>query len=542
MEDHSVMVFQFGGNTHFDDAEEWTADSIIGVNLFQVATHEFGHALGLGHSKNQKALMAPFYQPFARNFSLQKDDIKEIQKLYGERLLMSSDNLPAAGVGESDNPFKTIEAVTQSTVIETGGETISPENSTVPPSVNEVQTMNYTSLPSTFKPQPRFYPLGGGYGGGGYGGGGYGGGGYGGGNHGGGGYGGGGYGGGGYGGGGAYGAPPSYGYAPNPYGPPLYGPPLYGPPSYQNSYGNVPIIIIPATPAPTTTTTTAATTTTTAAPTFIYYPGPYNPNYSPYPVGVPNYGPSYSYAPPAYNSYGPSYGSGFPNFNPPFIIVGTPTTTAAPTTTTTTTTTTTAAPIVVFAGSGLAGGYGGFAGGFNGAYGGVGELGGGGFNFGGGGLTSVPAGSTVIQGTPNFNVVQGTLRAPQFILPGGGFPILRGSTLGISLPDGKVEPIEDPNGEQSSLSALTVANDSVSHQVEDGLDVLITPEWNQEESGNRPFDADEVSNKEANTRADLCNSVDTPDAVVAVDGGNRIIFKGLKSVSSRKTEKDVCRT
>uniref|UniRef100_A0A3Q4HZN1 Matrix metalloproteinase-20-like n=1 Tax=Neolamprologus brichardi TaxID=32507 RepID=A0A3Q4HZN1_NEOBR len=45
-----------GGDTHFDDAERWTAGE-TGFNLFVVAAHEFGHALGLKHSRNRESLI-----------------------------------------------------------------------------------------------------------------------------------------------------------------------------------------------------------------------------------------------------------------------------------------------------------------------------------------------------------------------------------------------------------------------------------------------------------------------------------------------------
>ena len=51
---------------------------MAGINLFQVAAHEFGHALGLDHSEDMTALMAPFYQGYVPvgEFQLSNDDIR----------------------------------------------------------------------------------------------------------------------------------------------------------------------------------------------------------------------------------------------------------------------------------------------------------------------------------------------------------------------------------------------------------------------------------------------------------------------------------
>ena len=55
----------------------------VGTNLYQVAAHEFGHALGLSHSNVRTSLMAPFYRGYDDNLHLDQDDISAIQDIYG---------------------------------------------------------------------------------------------------------------------------------------------------------------------------------------------------------------------------------------------------------------------------------------------------------------------------------------------------------------------------------------------------------------------------------------------------------------------------
>ncbi|NXO03044.1 MMP27 protein, partial [Rhinopomastus cyanomelas] len=73
----------FGGDVHFDEDEDWTTGS-AGFNLFLVAAHELGHALGLSHSRDQRALMFPNYA-YVRpsDFPLSADDIRAIRSIYG---------------------------------------------------------------------------------------------------------------------------------------------------------------------------------------------------------------------------------------------------------------------------------------------------------------------------------------------------------------------------------------------------------------------------------------------------------------------------
>nr|Q9GKE1.1 RecName: Full=Matrix metalloproteinase-27; Short=MMP-27; Flags: Precursor [Tupaia belangeri]AAG44844.1 matrix metalloproteinase-27 [Tupaia belangeri] len=72
-----------GGDTHFDEDENWTKDT-AGFSLFLVAAHEFGHALGLSHSNDQTALMFPNYVSLdPSKYPLSQDDIDGIQSIYG---------------------------------------------------------------------------------------------------------------------------------------------------------------------------------------------------------------------------------------------------------------------------------------------------------------------------------------------------------------------------------------------------------------------------------------------------------------------------
>jgi len=107
---------QFGGDVHVDDTEYWTIDSFKGTNMLQTMVHELGHSLGLSHSDVRSAIMAPFYKGWDPNLTLDTDDIKAIQALYGTKVAKPSprpNTTPRPGIGfpnvdgGSDGPTNT---------------------------------------------------------------------------------------------------------------------------------------------------------------------------------------------------------------------------------------------------------------------------------------------------------------------------------------------------------------------------------------------------------------------------------------------------
>ena len=76
------------GDLHFEIAENWRVRSLDGdpntIDIFTIAAHEIGHAIGLGHEPKELALalMNPIYNEAING--LQPDDIRGAQALYGQ--------------------------------------------------------------------------------------------------------------------------------------------------------------------------------------------------------------------------------------------------------------------------------------------------------------------------------------------------------------------------------------------------------------------------------------------------------------------------
>ncbi|CAF0907918.1 unnamed protein product, partial [Didymodactylos carnosus] len=77
------------GRIHFDSQDTWTglynSSSKTVINLFLIAMHEIGHALGLEHVKDRQSIMFPTYQLKQRSDVLTFVDQQSIQALYGKK-------------------------------------------------------------------------------------------------------------------------------------------------------------------------------------------------------------------------------------------------------------------------------------------------------------------------------------------------------------------------------------------------------------------------------------------------------------------------
>ncbi|XP_072271819.1 matrix metalloproteinase-17 [Pyxicephalus adspersus] len=101
--------YHTSGDTHFDDEESWTfrSSDVNGMDLFAVAVHEFGHAIGLTHISDMDSIMRPYYQGPVGDplkYNLPYDDKVRIWQLYGVRESVSPTAKPEVS-GAEEHPF-----------------------------------------------------------------------------------------------------------------------------------------------------------------------------------------------------------------------------------------------------------------------------------------------------------------------------------------------------------------------------------------------------------------------------------------------------
>eukprot|EP00106_Octopus_bimaculoides_P005813 XP_014773255.1 PREDICTED: matrix metalloproteinase-16-like [Octopus bimaculoides] len=139
------------GDVHFDESEDWSVNSSKGKSLLYVAVHEFGHSLGLYHSKDVNAIMFPYYKmpKVGEKLKLGNDDIKGVQALYGTPKSTTTVKTTKMTTTSPTTP-PTTPSTTLPTTLPTTPPTTPP--ATPPQTTSVKETASQTFAPTTSKP------------------------------------------------------------------------------------------------------------------------------------------------------------------------------------------------------------------------------------------------------------------------------------------------------------------------------------------------------------------------------------------------------